>query len=325
MLTPPADLPEELLVSTLADGWGLAVAALAYQPVGWGSHHWAVTDTTGGRWFATADDLTGKRRTQAETLDEAGHRLRGSLRAARELSDGGLSFVVAPVAARDGEPLVRTGRQYTLALYPHLDGRSFSWGEYDTPGHREAVLEMVIAVHGGPEAARRHAAVDDFTVPHRDGLAAALAGDLPATGPYARPLALLLTEHAAQVHDLLDRYDRLVDENRGRPAVLTHGEPHPGNTMLTPDGWRLIDWDTALTAPPERDLWLLAAGDDAVLAAYATATGHAVHQPLLDLYRQRWDIADIAVDVARFRAPHTGTPEDTKCFDILTDILTALK
>lgn len=324
VLTPPDDLPEELLAATLADGWGMDVAALAYRPVGWGSHHWEITDAAGGTWFLTADDLAGKRRTRAETLDEAYDRLRGSLRAARELHDGGLAFVVAPVAARGGEPLVRAGRQYTVALYPHLAGRSFGWGEYAVPGHREAVLEMVIAVHAAPPAARRHAAADDFTVPHRDGLAAALAGDLPGTGPYAGRLARLLAEHTAPVHDLLARYDRLVADTLGRPAVLTHGEPHPGNTMLTPDGWRLIDWDTALTAPPERDLWLLASGDDTVLDAYATATGHPPHQPLLDLYRQRWDIADIAVDVARFRRPHTGTPEDAKCFDILTNILNSL-
>ncbi|WP_432843998.1 phosphotransferase family protein [Dactylosporangium sp. CA-092794] len=36
--------------------------------------------------------------------------------------------------------------------------------------------------------------------------------------------------------------------------VLTHGEPHPGNTMRTGGGWLLIDWDTALLAAPERDL-----------------------------------------------------------------------
>lgn len=324
VLTPPADLPEELLVTTLADAWGMDVAALDYQPVGWGSHHWAVTDAAGGRWFLTADDLAVKRRAPVETLDEAHQRLRGSLRAAAELHDAGLAFVVAPVAARGGEPLARAGERYTVAVHPHLDGRSFGWGEYDLPGHRDAVLEMVVAVHTAPAAARRHAPADDFTVPHRTGLAAALAGDLPDTGPYARPLARLLAEHDQPVRDLLARHDRLVAENRDHPAVLTHGEPHPGNTMLTAGGWRLLDWDTAATAPPERDLWMLAADDDTVLDAYADATGHRAHGPLLDLYRQRWDIADLAVDIARFRAPHTGTPEDARTYEILTRILTTL-
>ncbi len=34
--------------------------------------------------------------------------------------------------------------------------------------------------------------------------------------------------------------------------VLTHGEPHPGNTLMTNGGWVVVDWDTTLIA--ERDL-----------------------------------------------------------------------
>ena len=64
-------------------------------------------------------------------------------------------------------------------------------------------------------------------------------------------------------------YDALVAGDGRRTdaeVVLTHGEPHPGNTMRTEDGWRLIDWDTARIAPPERDLWSINPGDGSMLA-----------------------------------------------------------
>ncbi|MEV4416040.1 phosphotransferase [Catellatospora sp. NPDC049609] len=325
MLTPPADLPEQLLAAALDDGWGLTVKELAYQPVGWGSHHWSVTDAAGARWFLTVDELVRKRRNGTESLDDGFRRLSAALSVARDLHEGGLAFVVAPVSARGGRPLVRVGGPYAAALYPHLDGQSFGWGEYTAPGHREAVLEMVVGVHTAPPAARRHAVADDFTVPDRAGLHAALAGDMPECGPYARRTARLLAAHAQPVRELLARYDGLVAERRDAPVVLTHGEPHPGNTMLTTAGWRLIDWDTALLAPPERDLWLLAADDESILTAYAQATGHTPRPSLLDLYRVRWTATDLAVDVARFRNPHTGTADDTKSFQILTDNLTAIR
>ena len=84
---------------------------------------------------------------------------------------------------------------------------------------------------------------------------------------------------------LLARYDDLAALSRSRSssAVLTHGEPHPGNSMLTSGGWLLIDWDTALLAPPERDLWILDPGDGSILGAYAEATGVSVDTALNDL------------------------------------------
>ena len=73
--------------------------------------------------------------------------------------------------------------------------------------------------------------------------------------------------------------------------------------MLTGDGWVLIDSDTALIAPPERDLWDLDPGDGSILEAYASATGTSPQPSLLGLYRLRWDLAEIAVNVSRFRPP----------------------
>ena len=93
-------------------------------------------------------------------------------------------------------------------------------------------------------------------------------------GPYAHPVARLIQGHAG-AHLAAPGPLRRVSWRpaRAQPArtVLTHGEPHPGNTMLTASGWVLIDWDTALAAPPERDLWSLDPGDGSVLDAYADA------------------------------------------------------
>lgn len=327
MLSPPEDLATGTLALALADGWGLRVDTAEYRPVGFGSHHWAVTDAEGTSWFATVDELETKRHRADEPLDTAFGRLRASLAAATGLRDHGCSFAVAPVSTRDGEPLVRLGDRFGLALYPFVDGRSFAWGEFATVEHRRAVLDMVVGVHSAPAAVRRLAMADGFDVPHRDELDAAIAGAaVPDCGPYARPVAQLLAAHATAVRRLIGRYDGLVAAAGAEPArrVLTHGEPHPGNTMRTPAGWLLIDWDTALVAPPERDLWSLDAGDGSLLDAYAGATGVKPRPSMLELYRLRWDLADLAVDVARFRRRHTGNRDDEESWNILSRLLAAL-
>jgi hypothetical protein len=319
--TWPGDLPEDLLASALARGWNLAVASMTYRPVGFGSHHWEVLDAEGTRWFVTADELENKRHWLGEPLTAAFGRLRASLAAASDLRDCGAAFVVAPVRTVDGDPLARAHDRFGVALYPFVDGKSFEWGEFSTPAHRRAMLDLVVGTHTAPAVAARHAMADDFAVPHRDELEAALgsAGHVPACGPYARPAALLITENAAPIRRLLARYDELAAQGRTRPSapVLTHGEPHPGNTMLTSGGWMLIDWDTALVAPPERDLWNLDPGDGSVLGAYADATGVQAAASMLELYRIRWDLADIAIDVSRFRRPHPGSVDDGESWEIL--------
>jgi hypothetical protein len=330
VLTPPDGLSQDAVVSQLARGWGLAAAAMTYRAVGFGSHHWEVTDAGGTRWFVTADDLEDRRRSLSESLTAAFERLRASLTAASDLRDLGRTFVVAPVPTRGGQPLVRANDRFGVALYPFIDGQSFTWGEFSTPAHRQAMLDLVIGVHTAPHAAARHARTDDFAVPHRDELEATLdpaassSDSIADRGPFARPAALLLAENAAPVARLLARYDELVDAHSHARRVLTHGETHPGNTMLTPGGWLLIDWDTALLAPPERDLWPVDPGDGSILSAYAEATGVTPEPAMLDLYRMQWDLADLAVTVSVFRRPHQGSSDDQQSWDILRDLVTRI-
>jgi len=168
----------------------------------------------------------------------------------------------------------------------------------------------------------RSAIADDHAIAQRDEVEATLDG--PSTvdevGPYTRRTVELVRSHAGPLRGLIARYDALVRQARSDPAraVLTHGEPHRANTMLTPDGWVLVDWDTALVAPPERDLWMLWDDDGVVADAYADATGVAPLPSMVDLYRVGWDLADIAVEVSRFRHPHGDTEDDAVTWRLLS-------
>lgn len=325
MLTPPDGLPDDALVRVLSDHWGLAGAGVEYRAVGFGSHHWEAVDANGIRWFVTVDELDRKRQSLSEPGEAAFDRLRAALATTKDLRDSGATFVVAPIPTRAGEPLVRTDRRLAVALYPYVDGQSYSWGDFSTPAHRRGVLDLIVALHTAPAMASRHAMTEDFAVAHRDELELAFddAGFRWDGGPYAKLTSALLIENADKIRRLLVRHDDLVEEIRRRPGrmVLTHGEPHPGNTMLTSAGWVLIDWDTVLLAPPERDLWSLDPGDGSIIGAYADATGTMPRPLMLELYRIRWDLADIAVYVSRFRGSHSGSPDDEKSWDDLRSLI----
>jgi spectinomycin phosphotransferase/16S rRNA (guanine(1405)-N(7))-methyltransferase len=58
-----------------------------------------------------------------------------------------------------------------------------------------------------------------------------------------------------------------------------------------------------------------------VLGAYADATGMPPLPSMLELYRIRWDLADIAVTVSGFRRAHSGSPDDDKSWDELRSLI----
>lgn len=323
MQSLPDDFDTDTLAAALTREWGVAVAELAHAPVGFGSHHWIATDPAGGRWFVTVDDLELGRFAVAETHDDAFRRLFRALSTARALRDSGAGFVVAPVPTAGGEAVVRLGPRWAAAVYPHVDGESFGWQDWAGDGHRQGVLDMVVGVHAAPPAVREKAGVDDLSVPRRDAVEAALAGEPAAgDGPYAAPTAALLGEHADEIAAWFASYDERTAGVDRHGDVLTHGEPHPANSMRTPGGWRLIDWDTALIAPPERDLWML--GPSAA-EAYTRATGTPVRPAVLELYRQWWDLADLAISVARFRGRHVGGADDDAVWEIIQGLVGRLR
>ena len=68
----------------------------------------------------------------------------------------------------------------------------------------------------------------------------------------------------------------------------------------------VVDWDTVALAPPERDLWMVAAET----ASYARVTGREPDAVAIDYFRLTWDLKDLAEYLHKFRSPH-GRNEDT--------------
>ena len=71
----------------------------------------------------------------------------------------------------------------------------------------------------------------------------------------------------------------------------------------------LIDWDTVLLAPPERDLWALIDEEPQIARDYTRRTGVEVDEAAIELYRLWWDLCGISLYVALFRAQHRDTED----------------
>lgn len=314
MLTPPPDLSDDAITASLAAHWAFEVKRLEYQALGFGAHHWKASDAGGQARFLTVHDLAAKRQDADETTDGVFRRLEASFSAAAALADEGLPFVLAPTRDARGRVVERVDDRFSLAVFPFLIGHPAGQeGGFDRSEHRLAVLDLLIEVHRHTPAAADLADRDDLTVRHLEEIPAAIdaLGTRWDAGPFGERARSLLETHAAPLQDLVASYDRLAVEVRqlGGRAVLTHGEPGANNVLVVGDDLLLIDWDTALVAVAERDLWELDPGDGSVLERYRRATGVELSPAALDLYRLWFDLAEIGQYLGELRRSHDATDD----------------
>lgn len=330
MLTEPADLDRGELLAVLAGAWGLEPRALDYLPVGFGSHHWTADDGGGETWFVTVDDLAAGFQA-GSNVDEAFDGLERAFGTAWSLRhEAGLDFVVAAIRARDDAVLRRLGDRYAVSVLPFVVGVSSTFGAYELPADRRRVGAMLGRLHSAtlavPKGLPRR---DDFSIPSRAALDDALKDvDRPwSTGPFADAARIELHERADALRMRLGQYDTLAREVRSAPGswVVTHGEPHRANVMEVEGGLRLVDWDTTMVAPRERDLWMILDDDATGLDEYVGEAGPvSLSGDALELYRQSWDLKDLAAYVDLFRQPHDETDDTRKTFTGLRSTLDRL-
>jgi len=295
---PPADFGDAELTAALHTHWNLIAASARYLAVGFGGFHWQVTDDRGMCWFATASALGG---------DDDFADLTAAMAAATALAELGLDFVVAPVRSVVGQSVARVRPDYAMTLYRYADGTPGRWGDVLGRSDREAVVRMLAALHQIPAGL--------WVLPARS-VALSAADVLQAAlrerdnrwdgGPFSEPARMVLSGAADGLQGALGRFTQLAAQvaRAGAAPVITHGEPHAGNLMRQGARFLLVDWDTAGLALPERDLWWVLSPSGREAELYARLTGRDVSPAAADLYRLRWDLDDICMDLAELRASH---------------------
>lgn len=180
----------------------------------------------------------------------------GALVVPRHLVDAGLDAVVAPEPASNGDLAVRRdGLAWTVA--PWIDGTD-GYASRLAEGHWRELGAALRAVHETVvEGALLQVVPRDVVdvaayaeqVGRWDTEVRRRASDAPAFGE-------AWSEHRAMILAMLAQMSRLAGvRTEQRPAVLCHGDLHPGNVLVDgAGGIHLIDWSEVRLAPRERDL-----------------------------------------------------------------------
>ena len=236
--------------------------------------------------------------------------------------EAGCRFVRGPIPAANGEVVVQIGARL-YSVWPHIDGRSAADGKYLSDDDRRAVLSALVDLHA-MDTTRFKVDEELFQPDNRRFLERVIdePGDGWDRGPYGERARALLDQCAPGVSRLLAHYDDLVTKAPRRDAwILTHGEPHMANVVVTAEGPVLIDWDTVAIAPRERDLSMVVTPDAHVSIAYSERAGHEPNQNMLKLYWAQWELTEIGVFLNHFHNPHGDDPDDVVGWKVLSGYL----
>jgi len=283
VLLPNRRIPTVALAAMIEEQFPGLSGPLRFVPVGEDS--WCFR--AGGLWVSVRQDREGHRPAAYE--------------AACELRDGGLEFVLAPLAGRDGL-VVHTVGGFPVVVSPFLEG-----GPATGPAAGCRVAAMMTRLHRATVAAE--IPVEDFAFPFGIELATSVSrivDEGAARGPFADPLRCIVACRRDAIAQLQD--DLCVAGEACRRSdldmVVTHGDPVAHNALRHRDRLLLVDWTGVAWAPRERD-WFF------VRTSFGPrAIGAGLRPEALRFYGLRFALMEIEEYLAHFLGERAGSVED---------------
>ena len=296
MLEKP-EIPDELIISCVQAEYRLEVAQITFLPLGY--------DVNTAVYRIDAHD----HRTYFLKLRKGSFDLT-TVAIPHFLSNLGIPSIIAPLETSQQQLFGRLSggrKNYWLILYPFIPGKDgyqvkladHQWRELGSTlkrVHRAQIPAGLIPLV--PQETYNPAwreSVKQFQsqvekVSFEDQVAAKLAGFLRA--------------HRQEIYRMVERAEVLAYSlcRGSQDFVLCHSDAHPGNFLIADDGrLYLVDWDSPIFAPKERDLMFFGAGMmgdlPGGLAERLFYEGYGqvdVNQTALAYYRYERIIQDIA-------------------------------
>ncbi|MBZ0288556.1 MAG: aminoglycoside phosphotransferase family protein [Anaerolineae bacterium] len=251
MLEKP-DIQDSAITQCLGDDFGLHIAELEFLPLG-------------------ADRNTAVYKAVAENGIAYFVKLRSgdfnavSVIVPKVLQDQGVAHIIAPIPAQNGALWAEIGA-FQVTVYPFVTGKD---GYEITLSDRHWIEfgQTFKGIHTAtlpPEVTARIPR-ETYSDSFRDSVRRfqAQVEETPFDDPVSAALAKLLKDKRAIVDTLVRRAERLagVLQRQPPPFVLCHADIHAGNLLIEPNGTlHVVDWDTMILAPKERDLMFVGGG-----------------------------------------------------------------
>ena len=251
MLIKP-DLKDEKIIFCLQDAYGLTIEKIAFLPLG-ADFNTAVYRVTAGN---QTDYFLKLRR--GEFVD-------ASVSVPKYLSDLGVKQVIPPLATKTGQ-LMTSVASFKASLYPYVEGRNGveaklsddQWVQFGVAIKKLHSTDLPNTLTSGTPR-------EVFSSKWRETVKAFLMRiqNEVFEEPVAVKMALFLKSKRSEILKLVDRAEKLAILLQKQPLkyILCHADIHGWNLIVDKEeAVYIVDWDTLIFAPKERDLMFVGAG-----------------------------------------------------------------
>jgi spectinomycin phosphotransferase len=251
MLIKP-DLKNEKIIACLRDAYGLNVETITFLPLG-ADFNTAVYRIT-----------TSNQRDYFLKL-RSGKFLEASVSVPKYLADMGIKQVIPPLATKT-EQLWTSLEFFKAILYPYVEGYNGveaklsedQWFQFGAAIKRLHSTDI-------PSSITKGVPRETFSSKWRETVKAFLMRieNEVFEEPVAVKMALFLKSKSSEILKLVDRAEELAITIQKQPLdyVLCHADMHGWNLIVDKEAaLYIVDWDTLIFAPVERDLMFVGAG-----------------------------------------------------------------
>lgn len=305
MLAKP-DIPDKTILDCLENDFGWRIAEIAFLPLG-------------------ADQNTAVYRARPHDGMQYFVKLRlGDFNAAsvlvpHYLSRQGIQQIIPPQATRGGQ-LWAALDTCRVIVYPFVDGQT-GYEEGMSAAHWHGLGAAMRRVHALSIPGHLAGAIPraDFAPPWPARMQQLLAPRENAqfSDPTSHALASFLHEQEAELRSLIAMTQQLAAQLQANPPdfVLCHGDLHGWNLLIDKHNQLfIIDWDTLIFAPKERDLMFIGSGvsdsgysaEEEELLFYGGYGKVPVHHIALAYYRFARVLEDIVLFAEQILTTDSG-------------------
>jgi spectinomycin phosphotransferase len=259
MQSEPA-IHNSLVLDAIRQAYGLPVEHITFLTTGWVSYCYRAETLAGESYLLKLYDESLPAPLVAGSRDfylPLTHQL-----CTRQL----LPQIACPVRARDGSFAVSVG-PYLMILFHFIEGEPVGFGNIT-----DEILVKLAGLVGRLHKITRdlelvNPLVEGFEIAFEDMLPTgleALANLGPGGRAGRRGFQELLLPRRSEIRGYLDRLKGLqgVMRARAREMVVCHTDLHGGNLLVDRGGnLYILDWEGAMLAPPEQDLFFFAGED----------------------------------------------------------------